>query len=238
MIVSNLRIIYDNNRINVVGIKDDYITNYIMNSQKFYEEEILQRTFKALVDNNQFKGNDIFIDVGAFIGLHTIFFNLFGKFNHFILIEPNKDLEYILKDNLKKNLLISDYAIWSGYALGRKRGWVNMKLKSSDNLGTNRISLKGRKVKLETLDYLLKHEILKNLALIKIDTEGTEYDVLIGAKGILKKFKPALLLESWDIAEFFKDFRFGMLKKLDYKVEFVMKNLNEDNWNILLMVTK
>jgi hypothetical protein len=46
-----------------------------------------------------------------------------------------------------------------------------------------------------TLDHWIDSHRFENVALIKIDVEGYEYDVLAGALSTLKKFEPAIICE-------------------------------------------
>ena len=54
---------------------------------------------------------------------------------------------------------------------------------------------KFQKIKTVTLDYFFINKKIKNLDLIKIDVEGTEYKVIKGGRKIIKNFKPIMIIE-------------------------------------------
>ena len=60
-------------------------------------------------------------------------------------------------------------------------------------------------------------ERLKIIKMIKIDVEGQELGVLMGAKNILKNMHPAILFECWNKEKFEKISEF--LKKYDYNLK-------------------
>jgi methyltransferase, FkbM family len=63
---------------------------------------------------------------------------------------------------------------------------------------------------------------------IKIDTEGHEYECLLGATNIIQKFNPAILFEYNTGAG---DNSIQFLKELDYLVwKFSVRNYNPKNW--------
>lgn len=83
---------------------------------------------------------------------------------------------------------------------GAQPGKATMITAMESNSGQNRIesntsfsTVKNHEIKIIKLDEQLNH--LANIDLIKIDVEGFEKNVLLGAEGILKKFKPVLFIE-------------------------------------------
>ncbi len=74
----------------------------------------------------------------------------------------------------------------------------------------------------ETLDsYCLRHQIQPNF--IKIDVEGSEYNVIEGAMSTLKKYKPKLLIEieARHVGEDKVQETFSVLQKLGYSASFI-----------------
>ena len=49
-----------------------------------------------------------------------------------------------------------------------------------------------------SLDQFIINENVKKIDMIKIDVDGIEFDILNGAKEIIKKFKPILIVETND----------------------------------------
>ena len=81
-----------------------------------------------------------------------------------------------------------------------------------------------------------KTQSKKNIpTFIKIDTEGLEYDVLIGSKNYLKRFKPKLFIEvhGIDINHKLKNIKkiFEFLNEQNYSIYHIETNqyLNSEN---------
>ena len=73
------------------------------------------------------------------------------------------------------------------------------------------------------INYALKLDdlcIKDKISFIKIDIEGNEYEFLLGAKNLIKKNKPILLIEIHN--NFNKVLK--LLYKLNYKEKFYFKN--------------
>lgn len=79
-------------------------------------------------------------------------------------------------------------------AIGATSGVGQIEVRDSKNLGASKITTGVGKIQLKKLDdfYLLKCD------LIKIDVEGFEYEVLLGATEVLKRFHPHIFVELWD----------------------------------------
>ena len=152
-----------------------------------------------------------FIDIGSHKGKY---FDLFAKsylIKKVFLIEPQKEYFYYLKDKYKdlKNIQIFDCA------LSNKNGisffYINHHdLTSSLNILNHKNTFlkfksilfgvksgemirKKTKIKIKTLNNLIKKYKIKQFDLVKIDTEGHEYEVLQGAGTTLKKIKIILI---------------------------------------------
>jgi FkbM family methyltransferase len=127
------------------------------------------------------------IDVGAFIGDHTIAYaNKVGPNGKVYAFEPNRISFECLAHNMKgfKNVKCSDVAL--GSVSGDLVGFVN-----SDNVGASHL-VSGGDIETATIDDIA---IEGRLSFIKIDAEGFEVDILKGAKNTIKKFKPILYVE-------------------------------------------
>ncbi|MFV1882979.1 MAG: FkbM family methyltransferase [Balneola sp.] len=148
---------------------------------------------------NNLNVGDVFIDVGANIGLHTLSASKFveqkGKVFSFEPFKKNYDL-------LKENISLNNLSNISAYkkALSNKSGSLEIFFDSSkNNTGTvslfNDVSTYSEKVESITLDSFVEKENIKEISLIKIDVEGAEYLALLGMKKVLQKFHPILLIE-------------------------------------------
>lgn len=148
------------------------------------------------------KKGDIAIDVGAHIGWYTLVASqCVGKFGKVISFEPNP----FCIDKLRDNVTINDFTnvIIEQIALSDKNKKVSFWI--GDDMGgslvkqnTQRLTkgkVKRILVRAQTLDsYVISYGI-KRISLIKIDVEGAELEVLRGAKNILQKQTPYLIVE-------------------------------------------
>ncbi|MEM1557834.1 MAG: FkbM family methyltransferase [Thermoproteota archaeon] len=132
----------------------------------------------------------------------------------FMPFEPSPRPYRFLMDNAPPNVHVFNLA------LGSNEGEAELKLHERseyDSLVSENVGFSGKtvKVKVKTLDSLK----LENVGLIKIDTEGFELPVILGARETILKWKPRI------IVEVHKPFREqtseikALLKKLGYKVK-------------------
>ena len=78
-------------------------------------------------------------------------------------------------------------------------------------------------------DYCEFHNI-KKIDFLKIDVEGFEHGVLLGAENIIKTRQPVIYYEAQDMRDFDKSWFF--LTRLNYHLYWSMvKNYNENNLN-------
>lgn len=159
----------------------------------YYEQDIVKIIKKYL------KSDDVFVDVEANIGCHTLIAAKICK--KVITIEPEPNVRKRLIENIKlnnlKNVEVYDYAI-SDY-IGETTFYppdVNNPNKGVGSLYyKNGLKQGGIKIKVITLDKLLENE--SKIDFIKIDVEG--------AKNIIKKINPLVLYkrDDSDIMQFF-----------------------------------
>ena len=149
------------------------------------------------------KAGDIVIDVGANEGyMSLIFSKLVGERGLVFSIEPDK---YNV-ERLKKNMALNKYSNVNVFecAVGKEKSVVQFYYTLDPDSGgggawgsllKNPMSNADAsvEVQVETLDSLLSN--VENVSFIKIDTEGSEYDVFKGAEGIIDKAKPVISFE-------------------------------------------
>ena len=134
------------------------------------------------------------IDVGANIGNHTVFFGkLLGR--RVIALEPYELAFRVLEKNVELNGL-SDKVTLLQKAAGRKSSRGEITPPPEHNWGQARVRATGSgPVEVIRLDDLA---IRGPVALIKIDVEGMEADVLKGAWRLLKRKRPVLVRRGAD----------------------------------------
>ena len=152
-----------------------------------------------------------FVDVGSHKGKY---FDLFAKnyqIKKSLLIEPQRQYFHYLKNKYKgfKNIKIFDYAVSnkngtslfyinhhdltsSLNTLNHKNTFLKFKSRLF-GVKTQNMIKKKVKVKITTLNNIFKKIKLKQLDLVKIDTEGHELQVLQGIGKTIQKIKIVLI---------------------------------------------
>ena len=135
--------------------------------------------------------NGCFVDVGANVGLWTLY--MLKKKIQVYAFEPSPRPYKILKEHEKR---YSDLLRVYPVALGETENVAQLLLHHQpghDSLLNTEHDFTGfsLEVNVKTLDSFN----LQNIGLIKIDTEGYEVPVLLGAKETILKNKPRLIIE-------------------------------------------
>lgn len=133
---------------------------------------------------------NVFVDVGSNVGIFSIIGSQVFKNVH--SFEPVKENFLNLKNNIKinniKNIKAYNCALGSKCEYGKvvlnKYNSGGSKVRKNKKIGKNSI-------KIFNLDKLK----IKNVSLIKIDVEGSEFDVLKGSKNTIRYFSPTLFIE-------------------------------------------
>lgn len=176
---------YKGRKFHLEGISDqDHLMERIAHYGTFYEIDLLTY-IESLTD--VFAGG-VAVDVGANIGNHAIFLAEFVR-SPLIAFEPNPTVLPLLKSNLKRNNVHVEL-IEKG--LGASESHGTMEVLNEQNLGNARI-IEGGDIDITTLDHACKDV---DVALIKVDVEGMELQVLEGAVETLERCRPHLFLEA------------------------------------------
>lgn len=168
---------------------DEHISNIIW-LNGFYEKVELDLIIEYLKEKHPQIFNHSVIDVGANIGNHCCFFaNYFKKV---IAFEPNNENFKLLQLNTSalQNVVINNKGV-------SNKNFDAVFSQIESNMGKIRLETKQKEgifTKCITLDDYLTSNLDK-VALIKIDVEGHELEVLQGAKKTIRKNRPILCIE-------------------------------------------
>jgi FkbM family methyltransferase len=168
---------------------DVYIGKAFDQYGEFSEGEIdLFRLFAA--DKN------VVLDIGANIGAHSLFFaKAVGPDGQVHAFEPQRIVFQILCANMALNHITNAYCY--NIALGKRFGKVLVpQVQPWESFNFGGLSLGGydfgEEVEVKTVDGLK----LSKCDFIKIDAEGMELEVLMGAANTLKKLQPIMYVEN------------------------------------------
>jgi FkbM family methyltransferase len=177
------------------------------------EDNIIATVFNAIQKVKGDKEKITYFDIGANQGN----FSLLPLWDSSITcygFEPNPVMYEIFNENIKLNSLENNV---KGFNIGVSNNIEKLQLKvpldSSDHeLATFANNPKDRfsyddksgdykmvEVDCLTLDNIVNQLEVESLNVIKIDTEGSELNILIGGENSLKKFKPVIVMEYQDI---------------------------------------
>jgi FkbM family methyltransferase len=175
------------------GLSNDAIVR-MLHTNGDYEPHVVE-LFNKLIGPG-----DSVMDIGASIGYHTVQLSrLVGNSGNVIAVEPQKIIHNFLCANLVLNSCFNVSTIQK--ALGNGTGYLTLsKIDYSDrslNSGCQRIGTGGEQVEQITLDSI---PVSKPLRFIKIDAQGAEPYIIVGAMGTLTSAdRPVICFEVEDI---------------------------------------
>lgn len=161
-------------------------------------ENSLLRSSIELLKSKGITENAVILDIGANFGyLTTVWAQTISSPNGKVLsFEPQPYLYSSLKKTVESNDLTEIISL-NKLAVGKEEGTITLNfagtssnLLQSDHLNEQIVT------KVTTIDNFLKESAIYKCDLIKIDVDGLEYDILMGAKDSLKKYKPLLIVET------------------------------------------
>lgn len=177
----------------IYGYEQDYVFNTIKNTQKFYENTVLEKWTPF------FQNANTILDIGANLGNHTLYWaNKIpnAKIYSFEPYDPNFE---VLSKNVSENHLNNITVIHKG--IGDKEGKAEIKSTDPQNFGSTSLeyySDEEKGISMITVDSFYEENCLKNIDFIKIDVEGFEIKVLKGMPVVLTECYPDLWVEVSD----------------------------------------
>lgn len=143
---------------------------------------------------------DVAIDVGANWGIHTLYMaRLVGAAGTVVAAEPLPEAFGELRWHVQANHLTNVRALQC--AVGARDDRSSFQVSASPTLGhlvsgvhpsENRLTIP---VVVRSLDSIASELSISDVRLIKIDVEGGESEVLLGAKSILTNYHPILIVD-------------------------------------------
>ena len=201
------------------------------------DEFFHQQRIKKFIKGNKIKLGT-FIDVGAFKGKYTDLILKIEKSCKVIMIEPQKKYYALLESKYRNNnqieilniglsakkailkLKINKHEITSTFSeFNNMNKYLNYKaVLFSSNLKNMTSNLEN--VEVFPLNEILKRKNLNSIDLIKIDTEGHEYEVLDGMQNYIKKINYILI--EFHIDKIYEDYNSKRIHNLLEENNFVL----------------
>lgn len=186
-----------------------------------------QRYFERFAGNTDFKPGDIVIDLGAHVGAVSVPLAFRGI--TVFAYEPNPDNFRVLELNKSLNGLANLHIFQ--LAVGKSTGTGTFEIgptSTTGSMSTVDFFIKKRQaetveVQTTTLGALFCDNLITQAKLLKVDCEGSEYDVLIAedAKDLLRKCE-FLILEAHPVASGHDKYQlYSYLMNLGFQIEVI-----------------
>lgn len=172
--------------------------------------------------------NTVVYDVGSNIGYHATAFS--HMCDQVYCFEAHPQHYEVLKFNLRQDPHCRAFNL----ALGDREGIIHVDgfdVNKTANYGTVSVGNESPiTVKMTSIDTLVESGLITPPDFIKIDVEGYEPQVLLGAKNTVSRHRPGLYIEA-QVAENTEAI-YNFLAQFDYRTCWVtVRNFNADNFN-------
>ena len=163
----------------------DAIQNMIVRTGTFFEIELLRKASKYIPKNA------VIADCGCNIGNHSVFFAKMCTARKVISFDPQDICASTCAKNMALNN-VSDKSVVIQKAIGKEAGFMSVLHELPGNCGATRFKTDNAgTIPVITIDSLK----LEELDFMKIDIEGGQLDLLLGAKQTLDKLHPTIWIE-------------------------------------------
>jgi FkbM family methyltransferase len=168
-------------------IDKGHISETISKGQVFMEQDMLEQIAKLPYRPG------LWLDIGAHVGNHTVFFSKYCIADEIWAYEPNDDAFEVLIENTSKN--DCNNVLLLNAAVGDKVGKVQL-VRNAERPAQSKVrNAKGK------TPLVIIGDIAAKVALVKIDVEGFELEVLRGSMPMLERDKPELFIETFEHLE-------------------------------------
>jgi FkbM family methyltransferase len=166
-------------------VLNDHIGRIVKRTELFYENDLITFVKRFIAPKSV-------VDVGTNIGNHAVGFSGHPQYN-VICFEPDSKLAEVAKINFEMNSI--NYKIHN-HGLGRKEEKLPFVPGSNENSGVGKFDRESNSptcLTVKRMDDCIQKD--SQIDLIKIDVEGFELDVLLGAEITIKNNLPMLVIE-------------------------------------------
>lgn len=164
----------------------DWVSDMIRATRDHHEVRILEELRERL-----FHLPGVIVDAGAMLGNHATYFARHVRHLEVHAFEPAPENLALLERNVAPYPTVHVHPV----ALSDHHGQAALHNDDPRNRGHVQL-VPGEGVQLVTLDELG----LEWVTLVKIDVEGHELEVLAGAAGTIRRWRPLILIEDWQLS--------------------------------------
>ncbi len=197
----------------------DAIQTIIFKELNFFSVKELQKIDVILKQYILQDGKAIAFDIGANIGNHSIYWAINKRFSQIYSFEPIDYTYKILLKNIELNSLEKNIKAYN-MGIGEKKSRAILKQEYANNIGANQLEvMREGNILIDSLDNFMQDENLTRVDFVKIDVEGFEDKVFLGAKNFFEKFRPLIMVEIFDeyrqnIFEILNSYNYSLLTNI------------------------
>lgn len=175
------------------SIEDNNFT--VLTHTGVYEKEAYNVLMKLI------KGNATILDIGANKGWYSVIFAKTANDGVVYAVEPTTSAFEELENNIKINNLTNVVPCKIAFSNYSGKGCMTIPFEHSalaylESQGNDK---NQNEISVMTIDDFVREKGISNVDLIKIDAEGSEYNIIIGAKELLSSHNaPAVFIEAFD----------------------------------------
>lgn len=147
-----------------------------------------------------------YVDVGAHIGNHSLFFAAFCPSTKLICIEGHPEIRKLMEGNLKRNLTPEEFEkvhIYHAAAWSKRNVEVFFAPIPRNNAGHCHLAGSGgrgpepahTRQTTVTVDDCVDSSAVNKLVVLKVDVEDTEFEVIEGAMRSIEVHRPIIIIE-------------------------------------------
>jgi FkbM family methyltransferase len=191
-------------------VMDGYLKGYLWTTERSYEYILGNyedpETMRQLI--SWCKADAVFYDLGANIGYHALVANQFIKGGEIYAFEPIAENIALFEKHINLNKAKLNYNNINilPFAVADKTGELTFSDNKAEHDGNSYIPsspvYQNAETKFTVMAYAIDDLVEDGYlppAIIKIDVEGAELDVLKGAEETLKQYKPNIILATHDV---------------------------------------
>jgi FkbM family methyltransferase len=180
-------------RVKLASIANNYLSFQLFWHGAYFYEPLTSALVETLT-----RRPCVFVDVGANVGYYSLLVASGGNEARVLAIEPNPKISALLRRNVEANRLpIETFDL----ALSERSGSARLFIAKSDHSATLASDFEAAfvgdiEVPTECLDTFLEKHAPRGHCVIKIDVEGHEEKVLLGATRTLTDRNPDIIIEA------------------------------------------
>ncbi len=170
------------------GFNNEYIFETIKKTEMFYENDLLINWDKYI------QKHSVILDIGANIGNHSICWC--KNASKIYAFEPQTDNFKLLTANILDNNINNVFTI--NKCVGKNASKATISFIDDKNMGSTSFKYDEEAtnfIEVTSVDIFVEENNINKIDFIKIDTEGFEIDVLLGALQTITFNKPVLWVE-------------------------------------------